>query len=400
MLMRLSVAELKPGMYVAEITRQTGQMQVRTEGHLRDQESISALTSLGIVEVMVDPARQQTDVVPAARPVGANSRTSTKSQQQSKVPFELELTRANQLYDEALLALEATLRSSTGTKLAPAASMRELIQQFMASLLRNPHALMCLAHLREGNRYLLEHALNCSVLMTMFARYCALPEAEVEALALGALWHDIGKIRVDEAILAKPARLTADELRQMRKHVEYGVELTSALAHLPASTRAAIAEHHERLDGNGYPAKRRGNEISLAGRMMAIVDSYDALTGYRAYRNPVTSVRAFKVLRADSYALYDAELVMSFIKAIGFYPAGTLVKLKSQRLAMVIATHPDKPYSPLVKVFYHGRFRQPLPIQELDLAAADCEDDIEAAVRPEQFKLDLLQFFRSAVLLS
>jgi len=220
----------------------------------------------------------------------------------------------------------------------------------------------------------------------------------VETLALAALWHDIGKIQIAPEILEKSGRLTAEEFREMRRHVEYGLALADSMPGLNNLIRDAIGQHHERLDGNGYPNKLRAEEISQAGRMMAIVDSYDAMTAPRIYRGAVTAVRAFKVLRADSYALYDAALVMAFIQAIGFYPAGSLVRLKSQRIAMVIQSNPDKPYLPVVKVFYHARFRQSLPVLDLDLADPDCGDDIEASVQPESFKLDVLQFFRSVVL--
>lgn len=395
MLKRLAVAELKPGMYVVEISRQSGELLVKTEGALRDQAAITALSQLGIEEVIVDTARQAADLERAAasKPAMKHSNLAGK-----RVALDRELSHANELYDDALRTLAELMAALPSGQPLPSEATRSMVRQFMGSLLRNSDALICLAHLRERDRYLLEHALNSSILMTVFGRALQLPEADVEQLALAALWHDIGKIRIDAAVLDKPGRLTAEEFREVRRHVEYGLEMTASVSGLTDLMRDAIAHHHERLDGNGYPNKLRGDDISKAGRMMAIVDSYDAMTAPRLYRSAVTAVRAFKVLRADSYALYDAELVMAFIKAIGFYPAGSLVKLKSQRLAFVLAANPDKPYQPLVKVFYHARFRQPLPVQDVDLADPDCDDDIEASVRPEQFKLDLLQFFRTVVL--
>lgn len=395
MLKRLSVAELKPGMYVIEISRQSGDMLVKTEGALRDQAAITALSQLGIEEVIVDTARQAggRDSAATSKPAAKRAGTTTKP-----IALDRELSHANELYDDALKTLAELMAALPPGQPLPSEATRSMVRQFMGSLLRNSDALICLAHLRERDRYLLEHALNCSILMTVFGRSLQLPETDVEQLALAALWHDIGKIRIDAAVLDKPGRLTAEEFREVRRHVEYGLEMTDSVPGVTTLMRDAIAHHHERLDGNGYPNKLRGDGISKAGRMMAIVDSYDAMTAPRLYRNAVTAVRAFKVLRADSYALYDAELVMAFIKAIGFYPAGSLVKLKSQRLAFVLAANPDKPYQPLVKVFYHARFRQPLPVQDVDLADPDCDDDIEASVRPEQFKLDLLQFFRTVVL--
>ena len=395
MLKRLPVTALKPGMYVVEISRQSGGMLVKTEGALRDQAAITALSQLGIEEVIVDTARQ-----PNGRNAAAVDKPAPQAARATSKPMALdrELGQAAELYDDALNTLAELMAALPPGQPLPSDATRSMVRQFMGSLLRNQDALICLAHLRERDRYLLEHALNSSILMTVFARALQLPESEVEQLALAALWHDIGKIRIDAAVLDKPGRLTAEEFRDVRRHVEYGLDMTDKVPGVTALMREAIAHHHERLDGNGYPNKLRGDEISRAGRMMAIVDSYDAMTAPRLYRRAVTAVRAFKVLRADSYALYDAELVMAFIKAIGFYPAGSLVKLKSQRLAFVLAGNPDKPYQPLVKVFYHARFRQPLPVQDVDLADPDCDDDIEASVRPEQFKLDLLQFFRTVVL--
>lgn len=381
------------------------------KGVLRDSAAIAALLELGVEEVLVDEQRSQHRDEPApaaetmAAPTTASSTPVSKTQAPTtrKLPMvtlEQEVVRAEPLYQQALSVIEQVLASAQTGVLQSDLALREVVQGFMASLLRNQDALLCLAHLRDSARYPLEHAINSCVLMIVFARYLRWHESDVEALALGALWHDIGKVRIDAGILDKPGRLSAEEMREVRRHVEYGLELVRAAVAepLPVLTLAAIAEHHERLDGTGYPAQRRGDAISRAGRMMAIVDSYDALTGYRAYRQPVTATRAFKLLRADSDILYDAELVMAFIKAIGLYPVGTLVKLKSQRLALVIASPAERPHTPVVKVFYHSRFRQPLPIQDCDLAAPDCDDEIVAAVRPEQFKLDLLTFFRTAVL--
>lgn len=397
MLKRLPVSALKPGMYVAEITRQSGQLLVRTEGVLRDDKAIAALLQLGIQEVLIDPSRER-----PASAVATNTETAPASKRKAnhdgKRVFEREISHASDIYNEALRVLGAALGEQASGQPMAAEPMRMVVQSFMSSLMRNPDALICLAHLRDSDRYLLEHAINSSVLMTVFARALSLPEADVEALAVAALWHDIGKIQIDPELLGKPGRLSAEEFREVRRHVEYGLAITDSMPGFSQLARDAIAQHHERLDGNGYPQKLRGDEISAGGRMMAIVDSYDAMTAPRTYRSAVTAVRAFKVLRADSYALYDAALVMTFIKAIGFYPAGSLVRLKSQRVAMVIQANPDKPYLPIVKVFYHARFRQSLPVLDLDLADPDCGDDIEAAVRPESFKLDVLQFFRSVVL--
>ncbi len=420
--LRLNTSELLPGMYVVEVVRQSGQMQVTTQGWVRTTAAIAALRERGIEVVMIDPSKtiagseaaktqaeqearaaaQAAEAEKAALAAVGNSAkraaaTPARESHTAKVPMETELNRAARLYAEAKALQQKALDDIKAGRPIALEPMQNLATAFMDSVFRNQDALLCMTRIREKDAYLLEHSVNVSILMTILARQLKMEESVIHELATGALLHDLGKILVPDHILNKPGKLTDEEFIEMRRHVEYGYQVVQQMPGISPRSLEVLIQHHERLDGAGYPKRLQGEEISRYGRMIAIVDSYDAITASRVYKDGFTSTHAFKILRESSGKGYDGELVMSFIRAIGVFPVGTLVRLKSQRLGIVIQSGRTDPLLPTVKVFYHSKFRQQIPVSDIDLAAPRCDDEIEAAVKPEQFKIDLLGFLRSIV---
>jgi len=415
--LRLKTEELLPGMYVVEVTRQSGQMQVTTQGWVRTSGAIKALRERGIEEILIDPSKTiagseaakvqaaQAALAPVATEPVAQPATSERSAVGGVVtpgvvagplvPLESELNRAAKLYGEAKELQKKAfddLRAGRPLKLEP---MQALAASFIDSVFRNQDALLCMSRIREKDAYLLEHSVNVSILMTVFARHLKLDDTLTLDLATGALFHDLGKTLVQDRVLQKPGKLTDEEFAEMRRHVEYGYDAVKQMPDIAPLSLEVLVQHHERLDGTGYPHNLVGDQISRYGRMIAIVDTYDAITASRVYKEGCTTTHAFKILRESSGTGYDNDLVMAFIRAIGVFPVGTLVRLKSQRLGIVIQSGRTDPLRPTVKVFYHSRLRQQLPVNDVDLAAPRCDDEIEAAVKPEQFKIDLMGFLRS-----
>ncbi|MFN4291308.1 MAG: HD-GYP domain-containing protein [Permianibacter sp.] len=406
--------ELIPGMYVVEVVRQSGHMQVTTQGWVRTRAAIDALIARGIQEVLIDPSKtiagseaaiqaaSEAAATPAdSSPADAKSVVTKSAPAQpaavpaAKVPMETELNRAAKLYAEAKALQQKAFDDIKAGRPLALEPMQNMAAAFMESVFRNQDALLCMTRIREKDAYLLEHSVNVSILMTILARHLKLEETVIHQLATGALLHDVGKILVSDKVLNKPGKLTDEEFIEMRRHVEYGYDVVKHIPGISPISLEVLIQHHERLDGHGYPHKLSGDGISRYGRMIAIVDSYDAITANRVYKDGFTSTHAFKILREASGTSYDTELVAHFIRAIGVFPVGTLVRLKSQRLGIVIQSGDSDPLKPVVKVFYHSKFRQQLPVTDVDLAAPRCEDEIEAAVKPEQFKLDLIGFLRS-----
>lgn len=309
-----------------------------------------------------------------------------------------EIHNAQHLYRQARELQQRAFKDIAKGNPIDVAEFQRCADSIIDSLFRNQDALLCVSRMREKDSYLLEHSVNVAILMTIFARYLKLDDSTIEQLATGALLHDIGKIQVPNAILNKPGRLTETEFSEMRKHVEYSRDILIQSEGIFAVSLDVAANHHERLDGNGYPLGLKDHQISLHARMIAIVDTYDAITATRVYKDGQTGIKALKILRKDSPSHFDSDLVTQFIGAVGMYPPGTLVKLESQKLAFVLENNPNNLACPTVKVFYHSKQRHYLSPVTLDLGARNCGEKIESAVDPSEYGIDIKRFFNDFIL--
>jgi HD-GYP domain-containing protein (c-di-GMP phosphodiesterase class II) len=220
----------------------------------------------------------------------------------------------------------------------------------------------------------------------------------IHHLATGALLHDVGKIGVPDQVLNKSGRLTDAEMVHMRNHVTLGYDVLKRSGELSPISLEIVGDHHERLDGTGYPNGKTEAELSLYSRMIAIVDTYDAVTASRCYQDARSPVTAFKILRSESGKGYDPKLVAEFIKCMGIHPVGTLVKMKSNKLGIVIQSNYVNPIAPKVHVFYSVVNKSYIEPRIIDLAAPNCTDEIEKSVKPEEFKVDIIKYFKEILL--
>ena len=165
------------------------------------------------------------------------------------------------------------------------------------------NALMIMTQMKEKQDYLYQHAINCAVLMTVFARYMNFDQEVIQNLATGALLHDVGMLHIPEKILTKPGDLADGEQEKIKHHVSFSSEIACSMPGISSEALDVIKYHHERLDGSGYPQGLSGDDISIYGRMSALVDSYNAMTSDRIYKDAVSSVTAFKIMKTASQAL-------------------------------------------------------------------------------------------------
>jgi len=312
----------------------------------------------------------------------------------NSVSLEKELNRATKLHQQGKdiqkLLLENVQKETPFDTSIPKAFSNKLVE----SVDRNPDALLCLTKIREKDDYLLEHSLNVAILLANFGKYLGMSEEEVQDLSYAGFLHDLGKIKIPDEILHKPGRLTESEMEVMKGHVKLGVDYLETM-NIAAPLVQAISEHHERLDGLGYPAGKQGDAISKAGRMLAIADMYDALTADRVYKPGMSSQKAFSILMSDAPFRLDKALVQQFIMCLGVYPVGSLVLLSNERLAMVLEQK-DSPLNPLVKVFYSVRNSHYLTPRDIDLSV-DKTVSIVKAVIASDYKIDVNGFFERSV---
>jgi putative nucleotidyltransferase with HDIG domain len=303
-----------------------------------------------------------------------------------------EMATAQKVHEEAVQLVDGILNNvKTGQEL-PIDAIENLAEDMLDSLFRNQNALACLGCIREKDSYLMEHSVNLSVLMSIFGKSMQLDRSLLQQTISGALLHDIGKIMVPNDILNKPGKLTNNEFTVMKQHVTLGHQHLEGIDGISDLTKTIVSEHHERMDGSGYPSGLCGHEISPHGRMAAIVDVYDAITSDRCYHKAMPPSTAIKRLLEWSDHHLDRSLVNHFIRCIGIYPVGSLVLLDSGRLAAVVEINEFDQRSPTVRVMYHTKFKCFIKTELLDLAKPSAQDFIVKAVDPADYRISIKDF--------
>jgi putative nucleotidyltransferase with HDIG domain len=399
-LTEIPLTELSIGTYVVAVINESNNVRVKSEGYILKPQTIERMKQSGIKRVVIDPTKQKklqknADVAEKITSTSLRDKVA-KTNEGPKVPLELEIKKAEKLYGNAKALQHKLLEDITNGKIIDVDEVKQSSDAIVDSIFKNQDALLCMSRLRIKDEYLIEHSLNVSILMTIFAKSLGIDRTTIEQLALGAFLHDVGKILVPDHILHKPGRLTPEEFEEMKKHVNYGLEVLADLPNLSDLALSLVREHHERLDGNGYPNQLPAEKISQYSRMIAIVDSYDAMTAERVYKAGMHPIKAFRILVKESPNSFDNELVEKFIQCLGLYPVGTLVKLTSGKLGIISRLNKNKPLKPFVRVFYNTRLKQNIAIEELDLSQPKYNDEIECCVKPEEFNINLMKFFKAA----
>jgi putative nucleotidyltransferase with HDIG domain len=349
------IDDVEEGMFVDSIAKQQGKFKITSRGRVTSLAAISQLKKKGILSVVVDMSKQlKPKVVEQEEP----ETPPEEPEHNIEVTFEEELEVATKLHAKGK-HLQKTMLESVGKNLPVDIAIPEAFtNNLVSSIDRNPNALMCMTKIREKDTYLLEHSLNVAILLANFGTHVGLDEEQIQELALSGFLHDIGKIKIPDEILHKPGRLTDQEMTVMKDHVYYGAKVLIEIG-IPDSIVETIGHHHERLDGYGYPDGLRGDEITQFGRMIAIVDTYDAITADRCYKVGMSSKKALQILMQDAPEKYDEGLVKQFVQCIGIFPVGSLVKLNNEKIAMVLKQNPVHATNPRYFIQYENT-RQPL----------------------------------------
>lgn len=394
----IPINQLLPGMFVQNVTKQTGKIKIKNQGWVKTQTGIDKLIKAGILEVEIDP--DKTIVDPSTEHTCDEIIDDTPKQRDPWLTansVEQEMHKANRLYTEAKQLQSKAFTDIKAGNTIDIAPFKELANGFIDSVFRNQDALACITRMREKDTYLLEHSINVSILISIFAKHLGFEKDLIEELATGALLHDIGKIQIPDEILNKPGKLTEQEYKVIQDHALFSKQILekAGLTGIPVDIAGF---HHERLDGSGYPFGKPANEISQYVRMASIVDVYDALTAERVYKAGMEPIKAFKILKDGCPDSFDGELLTKFIQCIGIHPVGTLVKLSSQKVGLVTKSNPASPLKPQVKTFYHAKHARYTEVQDIDLAHSRNQDALEGAVKPADFNIDLIRFFKHSIL--
>jgi HD-GYP domain-containing protein (c-di-GMP phosphodiesterase class II) len=266
------------------------------------------------------------------------------------VPLEQELQRANDSFGAAIDMLGTVMHDIQVGKGLEIEAMESVAEDLVESIIRHPGALQLVSRMREADESRYTHALQVAVLLASFGRELGFSRDELTYLGQVGMLLDVGKLRIDQRILNKRGNLTPKEFDEIKRHVQYGLEIIESSAVVHPDVVTGVAQHHERLNGSGYPQGLQDAEISPIGKMAGIVDAFSALTSIRPYAEPISPYCAMQQLQGWADTYFNSGLVELFIQAIGIFPVGTLVELSTGELAVVLEQSRPRRLKPKVLV--------------------------------------------------
>ena len=251
--------------------------------------------------------------------------------------------------------------------------LKDGVEAMVDSIVRNPSAFTWLMEIKRRDDYHYQHALSCSIWAAAFGRHLGLEQQDLRNLALGGLLCDVGKTQMPIELLAKPTALTDSEAGLVRQHVEHSLRIVGKTKGLPVNIIEMVASHHERHNGGGYPLGLKGLEIPIYGRIMGLVDSYDAMTCARPYAASRSPHKAVAELYERRGSLFQPELVEQFIQTCGIYPTGTLVELSSGEVGVVTAVHSLKRLRPTIMLLLDENKKPLAEFNMIDLTVSEVD---------------------------
>lgn len=280
---------------------------------------------------------------------------------------------------------------------------KSAVRDCMYSVLRTPDALMLTTQLKDKDRNSWHHSMNCCVYSISLARHLNLRDDEMLTLGLCGLLHDIGKTRIPQVILSKKTKLDADENEIMRSHTTLGHNIIMSL---PGGLSSVIAEvahnHHERIDGKGYPRGLAGTQISPYSRIVAIANMYDALTTDSVYENGKTHFEAIDIMLSQSRTHLDETLLKAFIQCIGVFPAGSAVEMNSGEIGIVVEINQQKKLRPKIMLL-SDKNKNPQRERIIDLANQESMEtesplSVKTIIRSDAHNLDIEKYFQYGII--
>ena len=297
-----------------------------------------------------------------------------------------ELKRAAAICTQSRQAVVSMFNEARMGRAVDAAGAQSLVEEITDSVTRNPGALISLARLKTADDYTYMHSVAVCALMVALAKQLRLKEDQQRLAGMAGLLHDLGKAAIPLAVLNKPGKLTDQEFAVVRSHPVEGYHMLKEGAGVPEAVMDACLHHHEKMDGTGYPDKLKGESISVIARMAAICDVYDAVTSDRPYKRGWDPAESIKRMAEWTNDHFDARIFQAFVKSIGIYPVGSLVRLTSGRIGVVTQQSPAALTTPMVKVFFSTKSDLRIPPELVDLAAPGCSEKIVAREDPDKWR--------------
>jgi len=373
----IRIDQLTPGMFVAGMDQPWYKTPYLVHHFLiKSEKEIAELKRYGVREVTIDPNKgldlpDRPKETPESQ-TAADTTDAAESGQAALPQFKPSLSE-RELYREAETAVERVFDGLHAGQTTSVPAIKSVVGGMFDRILKNRTAMMTQVFLNQMRRFdggLASHAIDTCIVSLIFATEFGLPPDDVERLGIGALLHDVGYVRLPRNLYRSRRELAMHEEELMRQHPRLGVTVLAKCQELPDVARHVVSEHHERVDGSGFPAGLSGGALSQAGQFVGLVDTYESLITHRAGRLPLSPFQAIRHLfMLGEKNTFDKAIVEVAIKCLGVYPIGSVVKLNTGERAIVVGIHPEHRLKPILKVILGPKGEVYASPVEVDLVA-------------------------------
>ena len=395
MLKKISVKQLTLGMHLKEFCGSWMEHPFwRNSFVLTNPKDIEAILASSIKEVWIDvskgldvaPGETSVSEVESEAEVEAElSAAAAEERQIAPVPASAEFARASKICAQSKRAVTSMFHEARMGKAVDTAGAQKLVEEISDSVSRNPGALISLARLKTADDYTYMHSVAVCALMVALSKQLGLNEQQTRSAGIAGLLHDLGKALMPMDVLNKPGKLTDEEFAIIKKHPAEGHRLLLGNSGADEMMLDVVLHHHEKIDGTGYPKGLKGEEISLFAKMGAVCDVYDAITSNRPYKAGWPPSESLRKMAEWAKGHFDQRVFQAFVKSLGIYPIGSLVRLESGRLGLVIDQSEKSLLAPCVKVFYSTHAQARILPEIIDLSRPGCHEKIAGREDPAKW---------------
>ncbi len=391
----MDINDVKVGMYIENVFTEDGKLLISENQEIENTEQVKELKKQGVKKVRINLAKGRNTVKMDPEP----DEISEDDIQERAEAYYKELDKAVKVHQDGVIRVSGVLHAIREGQSFSISTIKNVAENIVESLHRNPDALASLSQLKGYDNYTYIHSVNVAILVTTLAKALGYTNERLVDIGIGGLLHDVGKMRVPQKILNKPGKLSDTEFAVIKRHPEFGID--SILDHRGMSdiARKVMLQHHERYNGKGYPYGIKGERIHEVGLISAVADVYDALTSDRVYKAAWTPQKALAMIFKGCDRDYSRRIVELFTKHMGVYPVGSFVKLNSGELGVVIRVDKGRLLAPVLLVLFDGNGKRLSVPQKMELWEKQGEKDgkkyrIEASISPKAFNVDVGDIIR------
>lgn len=390
-LKKIPVAELKVGMYLYALSGSWIEHPFwRSKFIIEDPNDILLIEKSTVLDAWIDVEKSVGDsqgdrlctiqFQSASDSANAEHRLDLETNPTQPTSMAVEIDHAKKIRAYANKTVKSIFDDARAGKPVSLEGAREAVQEIVFSVMRNPGAMISVVRSKTAGDYLAMHSVAVCALMIALARQLKLGDSEVREAGLAGILHDLGEVDTPGEILNRPGALTENEFAVVKHHAVQGHCLLVEGGQMSGAVLDVCLHHHERLNGSGYPFGLSGGQISRLARMAAICDVYDAITSSRPHKKSLGPAEAIRLMTQWGAEQYDQNIFQAFVDCVGMYPVGSLVRLSSGKLGVVVEQNADSPTTPKVKIFFAPEAGFCTPPETIDLSLGAVEERSEKIV--------------------